>query len=133
MPNIIKQLEGEFDSKYGGAPVYTSLSTTIGEIKLSSDIKDFIFKHAIPKVLEEVRKGIKEFEICLFESDGEVHTCYSCASGTVENCKKCKRDRCSNVHCRKGGKGSSIQDESYNDGIDSVSALLTTIINEIKR
>lgn len=44
----------------------------------------------------------KPQELCEFESDGQVHSCISGCDGLVENCRKCKRDRCSNPTCPLG-------------------------------
>lgn len=49
---------------------------------------------------------------CDFESDGEVHSCVSSCNGKVENCRKCKKDKCSNPNCPLG-KGVSSPTPSW--------------------
>jgi hypothetical protein len=47
-------------------------------------------------------------EECVFESDGEKHSCIDGCDGIVENCRKCHRDICSNPKCPLG-KGKNSQ------------------------
>ena len=67
----------------------------IDKTKLQMD-KDNNLRQHIRKVMENVEKQ------CVFESDGEKHSCVAGCKGVVENCRKCHRDICSNVNCPLG-------------------------------
>lgn len=48
---------------------------------------------------------------CDFDWDGEYHWCPTCDTGKRMNCKKCKKDKCTNLFCHIMGGNPSIKNE----------------------
>ena len=69
------------------------------------------------KVREEIAGEIEKMKKCVFESDGEKHSCYNECDGTVENCTKCHKDICSNKLC-PNGKADNGYNEYFNQAVD---------------
>lgn len=109
-------------SKYGTPTFYpasriksfirSAISRAVGEYEEKMAHKCYEHEQIARKEeIERVVKMIEGMKRCLFESDGEKHSCVQGCDGFVENCKKCHKDTCSNPVCPLGkGKRWNVVD-----------------------
>ncbi len=116
----LRDWEAEFDELWNREfPQYKTLN---------GDFKQFI-RSTLSTELESIRREIEAMKKCVFESDGEKHCCYNGCEGTVENCRKCRRDICDNEKC-PNGKSDNNYCKFYNEAIDEVLKLLSNRIQK---
>lgn len=95
------------------------------------NLKDFIESKAYQRGREEALslalQEIEKEKKCIFEGDGEFHTCYSCETGIVQNCKKCNKDLCDNKKCIKGFEPDN---KAFNSGLDKAKSIISGLMKK---
>lgn len=94
------------------------------------NIKSHLLQSQI-RLIDVFLQQLEEGKACIFESDGEYHSCVQGCEGLVENCQKCHRDRCSNKQCPlgKGIDNNSVRNQVLEDQISSLEEVKKLIEN----